>query len=301
MEIQEIKKRWLEFLKSERRMSGHTVESYCRDLGCFIKYLRESGQGTDSAALSRLPITEFRGFIADITRDGKAAVSVARNISAVKNFFKFMEENGIAANPNIALIHSPRTPKRLSKSVAEVDVMNILGAFEKLQKTAWLAARDRALFTLIYGAGLRISEALGLDCGDIGGEELLVKGKGGKERMVPLLPIVKDEIEAYLRAAPFAMCAGDPIFRGTRGARLSARVAERDIEAVRGYLRLPATVTPHALRHSFATHMLAAGTDLRTIQELLGHSSLSTTQLYTKVDMGEIVKAYRKAHPRGRG
>lgn len=295
MDANEIKSRWLEFLRSERRVSAHTLEGYARDAEFFLDYI---GPGAD---IAKTTIAEFRGFAAMLARKGKSAPSIARNIAAIKNLFRFMEQDEIAKNAAIQILRSPKTPKRLSKSVDAPDVMRLLGALGELGLPPWAARRDRALFTLIYGAGLRISEALGLNVGDIAADTLRVRGKGGKDRIVPLLSIVKDEIRRYMDDCPFGMVPGDPIFRGEKGARLTPRVAERDIEAARNLLQLPKTTTPHALRHSFATHLLAAGTDIRTIQELLGHSSLSTTQLYTKTDMGKILETYRRAHPHAKG
>jgi integrase/recombinase XerC len=300
MEVQEIKKEWLEFLRVERRASPHTLEGYARDLGFFIKYM---GGNFDP---SKVGLAEFRGFVAGLARAGKSAPSIARNVAAVKSFFRFMEQDEIAKNAAIRILRSPKIPKKLSKSVDAPDVFRLLDAFDDVVKPKWMALRDRALFTLIYGAGLRISEALGLDVGDVAGDMLRIRGKGNKERIVPLLPIVKEEIGKYMEACPFlnknkTRENSIALFRGAKGMRLTARVAQRDIEAARDFLQLPATTTPHALRHSFATHLLAAGTDIRTIQELLGHSSLSTTQLYTKTDMRSVLAAYKKAHPHAKG
>lgn len=300
MQIKEIKNNWLIFLKSERRVSPHTIASYTRDVDCFLAYVKKelNKKDLDTKDLSNLKITSFRSFIAEITRAGKSPVTVARNISSIKNFFKWQEAEEIGKNNSIQILKSPKLPKKLSKSVDSVDVIKLLNTFEILFKEVWIAKRDKALFTLIYGCGLRISEALNLNIQDIKASDMIIiKGKGNKERLVPILDIVKETIEEYLRIAPFNSRPTDAIFRGHKGARLSARVAERDIEKVREYMNLPKTTTPHSLRHSFATHLLASGTDLRTIQELLGHSSLSTTQLYTKVDMRKIIETYNSAHP----
>ena len=303
MDYREIKKRWLDFLQSERRVSDNTVENYNRDVNKFIKYLQEifgkdNLQDKDFADVS---ITQFRGFVAHIKNGCEkdlSATSVARTISSVKNFFKFMNENGIVENTKIEILKSPKIPKKLSKAVDNVDIMKLLEAFDIVIKYKWQAKRDKALFVLIYGAGLRISEALNLNVADITNTDtLIIKGKGSKTRIVPFLPIIKDSIDEYLKVAPFMFDLKMPVFRGSRGARLTARVAERDMEKARNYVGLPSTTTPHSLRHSFATQLLFSGTDLRTIQELLGHSSLSTTQLYTKLDMGKIIETYKKAHP----
>jgi integrase/recombinase XerC len=279
--------KWLEFLLSERRMSPRTAEAYARDVDSFFAF--------DHNPLSAT-VSGFRAFITKLAREGKSPRTIARAISSLKNFFRFLDQNGIASNAEISQIRSPKIPQRLSKAVEQQDIGRMLGEFSKISPVAWITARDRALFTLIYGAGLRISEALSLDIGDADGDELRILGKGGKERIIPLLPAVRDEIGHYLELKPHS----GALFLGEKGARLTARVAERDMAAVRSRLGLPATATPHALRHSFATHLLARGADLRTIQELLGHSSLSTTQGYTKVDTAEMLKNYAKAHPRAK-
>ncbi|MDR3126477.1 MAG: tyrosine recombinase XerC [Rickettsiales bacterium] len=283
---EEAREKWLAFLARERRVSPHTVAAYGRDLGAFF------ASCPDPLSAS---VLDFRAFITSLARGGRSPQSIARAVSALRGFFRFLEQAKIASNADISLIRSPKVPKRLSRPMSTGDIMKVLDEFSKTAKAPWIAARDRALFTLIYGAGLRISEALSLDVGDIG-PELRVRGKGGKERVVPVLPAVRGEIGKYMDALPH----GGPLFIGEKGARLTPRVAERDMEAVRRRLGLPATATPHALRHSFATHLLSRGADLRTIQELLGHSSLSTTQVYTKVDVAEMLRNYKKAHPRAR-
>ncbi len=300
MHIEKIKEKWIEFLISERRVSSHTVDGYKRDVNFFLTYLKEKENvcDIDSKYLNALKISVFRSFVTFLVRENKSNVSIARNISSLKNFFKFMEQNEIANNQSIQMLKSPKIPKKLSKSVAVVDIEKLLDSFNILIKKQWMAKRDIALFTLIYGCGLRISEALNLNYSDVQSCDVLrIKGKGNKERIIPMLSVIKEKIDDYISNAPFTFRAFDPLFRGSRGARLTARVAERDIELARNYMGLAQTTTPHSLRHSFATHLLQNGTDLRTIQELLGHSSLSTTQLYTKVDMGKIIESYKSAHP----
>ena len=303
MDIIQIKNMWLDFLKSERRVSENTVKGYNRDFNKFIAYLYQiyNKNNLTEKDLEHISITEFRGFVAHIKNECEkelSATSIARTISSIKNFFKFVNENDIARNSNIEILKSPKVPKRLSKAVDGVDVIKLLDSFDLVILEKWQAKRDKALFTLIYGAGLRISEALNLNISDIKNvDALVIKGKGNKTRIVPLLPIITDVIDEYLKVAPFDFRMNDPIFRGSRGARLTPRVAERDIEKARNYVGLPKETTPHSLRHSFATQLLLNGTDLRTIQELLGHSSLSTTQLYTKLNMNEVIKTYKRAHP----
>ena len=300
MHISKIKELWLDFLISERRVSQNTVDGYSRDIDFFIKYLTqfEDIKNIDNKFLNNISISTFRSFLASLTRENKSNVSIARNVSSIKNFFKFMEQNEIANNQAIQILHSPKIPKKLSKSVASVDIIKLFDSFNKIAKYPWIAKRDIALFTLIYGCGLRISEALNLNVSDVSSNDMLrITGKGNKTRLVPLLDVIKEKINDYLKIAPFDFKAKTPLFRGEKGGRLTSRVAERDIANARDYIGLPQTTTPHSLRHSFATHLLANGTDLRTIQELLGHSSLSTTQLYTKVDMGKVIESYNSAHP----
>ncbi len=300
MQINDIKKLWLEFLTSERRVSSHTISAYERDLKFFTNYLKdfENINNIDNKILKNIEIQIFRNFISHLKNQGKSNTSIARNIGALKNFFKFMEQNEIANNSAINILHSPKLPKKLSKSVDEVDVIKLLDTFNITIKEKWIAKRDIALFTLIYGCGLRISEALNLNVSDILNTDILkIQGKGEKERLIPLLNIIKEKINDYIKIAPFEFRPKDAIFKGAKGARLTPRVAQRDIEDARNYMGLSKTTTPHALRHSFATHLLKNGTDLRTIQELLGHSSLSTTQIYTKVDMREVIETYNKSHP----
>lgn len=199
-------------------------------------------------------------------------------------------------NEDISVIVNPRRPKILPKALDVTQIFNLLKKSEKNQD--WQGLRDTAIFTILYGCGLRISEALALNVGDITHNDFLrVKGKGNKERIVPLLPLVKENISAYLAACPYKLTNGEPLFLGARGDRISPRIIQRNLEKLRRELGLPDTVTPHALRHSFATHLLAEGTDLRSIQELLGHASLSTTQRYTDVQIETLQKEYLKAHP----
>jgi integrase/recombinase XerC len=299
---------WIVYLQSEKRYSKHTVKSYFRDLKLFIRFLT-AYKGKEKITLiniKHLTITTIRAYFAELKQEDVKPSSIARKLSAIKSFYKWLNENGVADNSEIANMETPKIPKKLSKSVEYVDIEKILGGFDEIYDDEsgtkkWMALRDKALFTLIYGCGLRIDEALSLNLGDIKGEDVLrIKGKGNKERLVPLLGMVSEALNDYLRNIPFNQDKNTPLFLGARGGRLTARVAQRDMEKVRHSLDLPEYVTPHALRHSFATHMLANGADLRTLQELLGHSSLSTTQLYTKVDAQKLIDEYKKTHPRSK-
>jgi len=298
---------WLDWLGTERRASAHSLAAYRRDLAGFLGFIGAHHEAApDLALLGRLTRADFRAWLADRTHRGLAATSSARALSAVRGFFRFLARRGIAENAAIGGIATPKLPRSVPKPLAQAEAADLIGLAGAEARDAWIARRDRALFTLLYGCGLRIAEALALDCGDLPESgtgamaELAVLGKGRKERRVPVLPAVAEAIAGYLSVTPYGMAAKDPLFRGARGERLTARVAQRAMERLRILAGLPATATPHALRHSFATHLLAAGGDLRTIQELLGHASLSTTQRYTAVETSAMVKLYDAAHPRAR-
>lgn len=230
------------------------------------------------------------------------ASSRARAVSALRNFYRWLDRAGVLHNPKIGALATPRLPQGVPKPLAPADAASLLRAAEESVAEPWIGLRDRALFTLLYGAGLRISEALALDRGALPlGEALIVLGKGRKERMVPLLPAVTLAVAAYVDACPFHGGKDSPLFLGAKGKRLDPAIAQKAMRSLRAQLQLPDTATPHALRHSFATHLLAGGGDLRAIQELLGHASLSTTQRYTEVETERLLSAYRNAHPRARG
>ena len=232
----------------------------------------------------------------------RARSSTARALSVLRSFFRFLERTDRARNDAIGAVRTPRLPHSVPKPVAAGDALAIVAqAGDTTRKKPWVAARDTALLLLLYGAGLRIDEALSLNEDRApSGDSLRVLGKGGKERIVPILPAVREAVAAYKRACPYVV-PGGPLFLGARGGRLNAGVVQRELRRIRGALGLPETATPHALRHSFATHLLQAGGDLRAIQELLGHASLSTTQRYTEVDTARLVAVYNDAHPRARG
>ncbi len=296
---------WRQWLGVERNCSPHTLDGYSRDLAAFLGFLAEhQGQPVGLADLTGLATSDFRGYLAQRAGVGLTRSSTARALSSLRNFFRFLEKRGLAANAAIGAVRTPKLPRGVPKPLSAEDAKSALSVAFDLQDEPWQAARDQALFTLIYGCGLRISEALGLAVGSIPGGEgdaITITGKGNKQRVVPLLPIVKDRIAAYLALCPHARGKRDPLFVGARGQRLNPGVVQRQMRKVRATLGLPDTATPHALRHSFATHLLAGGGDLRTIQELLGHASLSTTQRYTEVDAKRLIDIYKDAHPRARG
>lgn len=291
---------WLRWLTHERRVSRHTVAAYSGDLWSFLGFMRSHLGGMPGLAdLADLGAGDFRAWMARRATDGLSRTSTARAVSALRGFFRWLERNGIASNHAILTVRGPKRPHGIPKPLSIGDTSVLLESTELLPGPQWEPLRDTALFTLLYGCGLRISEALALNRGDLPKSgPLLVDGKGGRQRMVPVLPGVRDAVAAYLAACSFTPDEDGPLFLGVRGGRLNPGVAQRRMRTLRVQLNLPETATPHALRHSFATHLLGAGGDLRAIQELLGHASLSTTQRYIEVDTEGLMATYRAAHPR---
>jgi integrase/recombinase XerC len=294
--------RWRGWLRDEKRVAVHTLEAYSFDLQNLFHFLtlHRGGQVT-LAMLSTLTLTDFRAWLAHSAAENIGAASRARAVAGVRNFFRWLDRSGQLHNAAIDLLKVPKTSRRLPRPVTEREAQDIVSLAADSLQDSWIGLRDEALFTILYGAGLRISEALNLTRADIiRNDRITVTGKGNKQRNVPLLPIVRSAVEKYVAACPYALKDDQPIFVGQRGEKLNPAVAERSLRSLRRQLGLPDSVTPHALRHSFATHLLASGADLRSLQELLGHSSLSTTQLYTKVDAGQLSATYRAAHPRAK-
>jgi len=299
---------WLETLARERRASPNTVEAYRSDLSLFLGFLtRHLGEEPGLVALGALHPTDIRGFLAERARQGDGNATRARRLAAVRGFLRHLARRHGGGTAAIAGLRGPRAkapvPRALSPEAAK-EIASGIGAVHDPDRAilpAMQAARDVALFTLLYGCGLRIAEALGLDVRDAplpGSESALrIQGKGGKERLVPVLPAVRRAMADWLAHHP-ARQPGSPLFLGARGARLDPAVAQRTLRTWRRLAGLPEHATPHALRHSFATHLLGGGADLRAIQELLGHASLSTTQRYTKVDQAALLETWRRAHPR---
>ena len=295
-QMQELIRRWQDWLLNIRRYSEHTKDSYTRDLFEFIKILAEQKKSPlKTADFQQADVHTFRLFLTKRTQQHLEKSSIARELSALKNFFKWLNKNNYIQNTALSVITTPRQPKILPRSLDVKDTFSFLEEAKNFSKQPWQGLRDTAIFTLLYGCGLRISEALNLNVGDITDENYLrIKGKGNKERIVPLLPIVKEQIDAYLQQCPYKMRVGEPLFLGARGDRLLPRIVQRQMQKIRLYMGLPDTITPHALRHSFATHLLSKGTNLRAIQELLGHASLTTTQRYTDVSIEKITEEYHK-------
>ena len=294
--------RWRMSLVSERRLSENTLEAYDRDVGQFLSFLTEHLGGSPSIKdLNDLRPADLRSFLARRRAMGAGARSVGRALSSIRSLARFLERDGLIDASAFGAIRSPKRPQSLPKPLSVEQSKRAVEAGEQLADEPWIAARDAAVLTLCYAAGLRISEALSLTratAPDGKAQAMRIVGKGGKERIVPLLPAISEAIAAYIKLCPYALGAQEPLFRGARGGALNARMVQKAMERLRSSLGLPESATPHALRHSFATHLLSRGGDLRTIQELLGHASLSTTQIYTGVDMDRLAEIYDKAHPR---
>ena len=293
---------WRSWLAHERRAAPHTLAAYSRDLAAFLVFLSDyRGETPGIAVMADLKPAEFRAYLARRALDGAARSSTARAMSTLRGFFRFLDKTGRAHNPAIKAVRTPRLPESIPRPLDKDDARTVIVKIAEYSSVPWIQLRDVALFTLLYGCGLRIDEALSLDRRQAPlGDSILIDGKGGKQRVVPVLPIVARAVTPYLEICPHARDDG-PLFHGARGGRLNAGVVQRQMRKLRDDMALPPSATPHALRHSFATHLLGAGGDLRAIQELLGHASLSTTQRYTKVDADRLVRVYDDAHPRARG
>ena len=293
--------RWLAQASAVRGAAPATIEAYRHDVAGFLGFLRDHRGGPlSAAALAQTGQPELRAWMARERARGLSARSLRRALSAVRGFHRWLgEAEGIEA-PAVLAARGPRAPARLPRPVSEDGARALIAEAETAEAPDWIAARDAAVLTLLYGCGLRISEALSLRRTDAPLPEVLrIRGKGGKERLVPVLPAARAAVEGYLERVPYPETAGDgALFLGARGGSLSPRLIQLRMAEARARLGLPATATPHALRHSFATHLLKAGGDLRAIQELLGHASLSTTQVYTGLDEARLMEIYEKAHPR---
>jgi integrase/recombinase XerC len=290
---------WQRDMGAVRRLAPLTLEAYLRDLGQFLTFLNTHAGGTVSLATLRdLRAADIRAFLAARRGDDLSSRSLARALSAIKSFFAYLERHDILKTEALNTIRTPKQPKSLPKALTVGEAKATIRTVDELVDKPWVAARDMAVISLLYGAGLRISEALAVTRADLEASALRVTGKGGKTRLVPLIAQVRQAIDTYLGLTPFHAEPDEPIFRGEKGGVLSPRLIQLRMQQLRGALGLPPSATPHALRHSFATHLLGKGGDLRMIQELLGHASLSTTQIYTAVDTDRLLDAYRAAHPR---
>jgi integrase/recombinase XerC len=297
-------KAWIAHLSGERRVSPHTAEAYGRDLRQFLQFLTDHlGEAASLASLRELTGADLRAFLASRRREEIGSRSLLRSLAGIRSFARFLERQGKGKLGMFIAVRTPKLARSLPKPLSVAGARDLAEVESRAGETRppWVLARDAAVLALLYGSGLRISEALGLKRGDapVGGRDhVTVLGKGRKTRAVPVIRKVQEAIETYLDLCPFTLSPASPLFVGTRGGPLSPRIIQLAVERMRGALGLPDTATPHALRHSFATHLLSRGGDLRTIQELLGHASLSTTQLYTAVDTARLLAAYTSAHPR---
>jgi integrase/recombinase XerC len=292
---------WLSYLGAERRMSPKTVEAYRRDVLQFLSFLAEHLGGSPSLKqLATLTPADVRAFMAARRAQGINSRSLMRTLAGTRAFARFLERSGKGKVGALAAVRTPKLAKNLPRPLTAAAAKRMADPDSAAgdEREPWIHARDAAVLALLYGSGLRISEALGLQRAEVAADVITVMGKGRKQRMVPLLPQVQKLIAEYVALCPYDLPEDGPLFVGAKGGPLSPRIIQFAMARLRGALGLPDTATPHALRHSFATHLLARGGDLRSIQELLGHASLSTTQIYTQIDTERLIEAYRSAHPR---
>jgi len=299
-----IAEAWRKWLAHEKRQADLTVKAYQTDLFAFLGFCAEHlGETPTLDQLLGLATIDFRAWLASRHREGHARTSIARSLAALRSFYRFLDRQYGRHNPAIKALRTPRLEQRLPRPLSSDQAKDLVDNIPAASKDDWIGKRDTALLLLLYGAGLRIGEALALNRSALGNnprsiKQLVVTGKGKKQRLVPILPIIGEALVDYIDACPHHLSDHSPLFIGLRGKRLQPALIRRQIQALRQILGLPETATPHALRHSFATHLLAGGADLRTIQELLGHASLSTTQSYTGIDSARLIRLYKSAHPR---
>lgn len=293
---------WINRLKNEKRASPHTLAAYARDAEAFVTFLADHlGGEPDLAALKTLRPADFRAWLTKRAMKDFERSSTARALSAVRSLFQHLDRAGLVHNAALGAVKAPKLPRSVPKPLTERETLDLLDNAELDASEPWIAKRNMAVLMLLYGCGLRIAEALSLTRADApASDTMTITGKGRKQRMVPVLPAVRDAVSAYVESCPHALAPEAALFVGVRGGPLHPRIVQGLIQKLRPLLGLPETATPHALRHSFATHLLAGGGDLRTIQELLGHSSLSTTQRYTAVDAKKLLDVYDEAHPRAK-
>lgn len=300
-DLLEKRKEWLESLRNERRLAGNTLEAYERDTRQFLTFLTGHMGGPASIRdLHTLRTADLRAFLAARRREGSGNRSLGRYLAALRSFLRYLERQGLVNAAAAGAMRAPKQVKSLPRPLTDRQAVMVASTDSQLHDEPWIAARDAAVLTLLYGCGLRISEALNLKSAELPPDTtaLRIIGKGGKTRVVPLLPVVHETVSVYRELCPYVLASEDTLFRGARGGPLQPAIIQRAMQKLRGALGLPDTATPHALRHSFATHLLAGGGDLRTIQELLGHASLSTTQVYTGIDATRLLEVYDRAHPR---
>jgi integrase/recombinase XerC len=294
---------WLAGQKALKGASDNTLDAYARDVAGFLAFMTEHhGQTQGLAALARITTADMRAWMAFTRGQDVGPRSLARKLSAVKSFYRWLSEREGFEPTAVLSIRAPKFQRKLPRPLSPEAASEVIETLEMQSLSPWIAARDQAVVTLLYGCGLRISEALGLTGAALPmGNTLRITGKGNKERLVPVIAPARAAVARYAQLCPYDMTRTGPLFFGARGGALGPRAVQKVVERTRAQLGLPATATPHAMRHSFATHLLNAGGDLRAIQELLGHASLSTTQAYTGVDTARLMEVYARAHPQGRG
>ncbi|WP_341366670.1 tyrosine recombinase XerC [Yoonia sp. BS5-3] len=295
--------RWLDHERALAGAAENTLKAYQADLLGFLSFMTQyNGEAQGLGPIAKIGIRDMRAWMANERGRGVSARSLARSLSAVKSFYRWLAAREDFEPTAVLSTRAPKFQAKLPRPLAPDAAAAMIETVELQAPEPWVAARDSAVVTLLYGCGLRISEALGLTGADVPLPEVLrITGKGGKERIVPVIDAARAAVDAYLRLCPYPAQADKPLFRGVRSGALSPRAIQKVMQQTRMQLGLPATATPHAMRHSFATHLLAAGGDLRAIQELLGHASLSTTQAYTAVDAARLMEVYDKAHPKAAG
>ena len=294
---------WVAFLQNEKHFSRHTLRAYTKDILYFLEFLTSHlGKPPSLNDLGDTSLRDFRSWLSQRVAAGASNATRARQLSSIRSFLKWLDKNGHLHNAAIGGVRTPKQPKRLPRALPVEQAKMLAQNLEGIgHQEAWIAYRDRALFTLLYGCGLRIDEALQLDYGNRPQNgEVRVMGKGSKERLVPVIDVVEKMLDEYIAQSPFPFDKETPLFLGSRGGRLNQGVAQRQLRILRGQLGLPESLTPHALRHSFATHLLVNGSNLRIIQELLGHASVSTTQCYTDFDNAQLLEIYDRTHPRAK-
>lgn len=298
-ELRNIYNRWCSWMTDEKRYSAHTTSSYKKDTAMFFAFLNiHFNESIRKVHLEKITLQDIRAWLSTLKNKDYNISSYARYLASIRNFFNYIKRFENIENTSALNLKIKRRHRSLPKALTPIDTKLVQeGAFDA-SKDLWTQLRDFAIITLIYGCGLRISEALSITKNDLGGDYIRITGKGNKDRSVPILDLVKETIDKYLDHCPFNISKEEPIFLGTRGKKINVSVFQNQIRRIRTNLGLQPSVTPHAFRHSFATHLLSNGADLRSIQELLGHKNLSTTQIYTSVDSKKILDAYSKSHPR---
>ncbi len=293
--------KWLDHCRALNDAADNTLKAYQTDVLGFLAFMgQHHGGQAGLGPISKITVSDMRSWMASERGRGVSARSLARQLSAVKTFYRWLAEREGFEPTAVLATRSPKFQKKLPRPLAEEAASALIETVELQSLTPWIAARDSAVITLLYGCGLRISEALSLTGADAPlPATLIIRGKGGKQRVVPVIPAAREAVAHYTSLFPYDLVPSQPLFRGARGGALNPRIVQKVMAQARLQLGLPATATPHAMRHSFATHLLTAGGDLRAIQELLGHASLSTTQAYTAVDTAHLMSVYQKAHPRG--